>query len=560
LYRSGTDRYQKWKAKYVPDTISSRLSQVRNIALDRGLAGLYIFSDVQDLIRPILDKYAVTGPERAKYIAFANKLLKELGRLKAKAYEISAKGILEYFIKSYGIDPTIAQEILSVLLVPPTPAPVIVLPSGSFDPYGDPGMTNDFGTDGDFATGTVYTDITLGGTLVTHVTAVDYDADRRDEIFALDAETGTLYVIDAYSKQFEKKLKILNRLVYPMLIIKDGIIKLIASDKIQYIDIVNLAGKQLFKISIPQQGQSMEILHLFARDLDNDYKFEIVTIVRVYTSATEYYILLVIAKEGIGIIKTITLPSAIYATRPCFCDVDGDGIREIVVNYLMSSESKLMVVKLDGTIINETSLPTTNCVFTVCKDIDDDNIDEIFAVSLDGLFMFIDPTTLQIVKSNTPLSGYCTLSPFYAFAVLMSKATPYYVAVVNPEDLVLAFIDSVSLVLKTNPITLLTNIVVDSGTVVTLSPLFRTIAIDADRDGLKEIVAFYQRVESSRLRPFVSLVKYPDKILWTKQAIEAYEATVTPEAIYVADVDGDKLKELIVGSLPTTNTVRIFKG
>jgi hypothetical protein len=115
MYKSGTDRFDKWKAKYDPATISNRFTQVANVAADRAQEGLLTFASVQDLVRPILDKYGVTGTQRALYLGFANKLLKHASRISDKAGSNIASGLKSFYVTSFGADPSIIDEIVQVV-------------------------------------------------------------------------------------------------------------------------------------------------------------------------------------------------------------------------------------------------------------------------------------------------------------------------------------------------------------------------------------------------------------------------------------------------------------
>jgi hypothetical protein len=116
LYRTGQERFAKWRAKYDPATISARFAQVANIAADRAQEGLQLFASVDDLVRPILDKYGITGPDRAKYLGFAKKLLKHVVRAKGDAAIAMANGIKAYYVTAMKADPAICDEIIQVVV------------------------------------------------------------------------------------------------------------------------------------------------------------------------------------------------------------------------------------------------------------------------------------------------------------------------------------------------------------------------------------------------------------------------------------------------------------
>jgi hypothetical protein len=115
LYRTGVQRYSKYKAKYVPDVIGNRFAEVQNVALERAQEGLIMFSAMQDLVRPILDKYGVSAVDRAKYIAFANKVMRLALRHKGEALKVAVQGVKADWIIRFKADPTILDEIINVV-------------------------------------------------------------------------------------------------------------------------------------------------------------------------------------------------------------------------------------------------------------------------------------------------------------------------------------------------------------------------------------------------------------------------------------------------------------
>jgi len=115
LYKKGVDRFKKWERKYVPETVSARFSQVSDIAKERAQLGLNEWATAQDLVRPILDKYGVTGTDRAKYIGFANKLLKHMLRHSGESAKAFAEGLKSFYVTAMKADPTILDEIIQVI-------------------------------------------------------------------------------------------------------------------------------------------------------------------------------------------------------------------------------------------------------------------------------------------------------------------------------------------------------------------------------------------------------------------------------------------------------------
>jgi hypothetical protein len=115
LYKVGQARFGKWRAKYDPATVGARFTQVATVAADRAQEGLLKYASVQDLVRPILDKYGITGTDRAKYLGFANKLLKHAARAAGDAGAAYAAGLKSFYVTALKADPAILDEIIQVV-------------------------------------------------------------------------------------------------------------------------------------------------------------------------------------------------------------------------------------------------------------------------------------------------------------------------------------------------------------------------------------------------------------------------------------------------------------
>jgi len=115
LYKSGIDMYTKYESKFNPTVIGTRFTDVKTVALARAQAGLNAVATVRDLVRPILDKYGVTGGLRATYLAFGTALWKHAVRQKDQSAKLTADGLKSYFVTSYGLNPDIVNEIIQVV-------------------------------------------------------------------------------------------------------------------------------------------------------------------------------------------------------------------------------------------------------------------------------------------------------------------------------------------------------------------------------------------------------------------------------------------------------------
>lgn len=114
--KSPQRRYAKWSSKYVPDTVSARFSQVETEAKERAQEGMIPYANLDFTIAPVLDKNGVAGPDRAKYLALARKVAREADRLTGRALDNVVLGLKSYFVTAYGLDPTIADEVIQAVI------------------------------------------------------------------------------------------------------------------------------------------------------------------------------------------------------------------------------------------------------------------------------------------------------------------------------------------------------------------------------------------------------------------------------------------------------------
>jgi len=116
LYKTGLDMWKKYVAKYNPDVVSTRFTDVADIAKDRAQEGLNMIGTVRDLIRPILDGYGIGGGQRATYLAFGTMLLRHIIRQKGEVAKLTANGLKAYFTTTYGLNPDICDDIIQVVV------------------------------------------------------------------------------------------------------------------------------------------------------------------------------------------------------------------------------------------------------------------------------------------------------------------------------------------------------------------------------------------------------------------------------------------------------------
>jgi len=116
LYKSGSDMFQKYSAKFNPTVIGTRFGDVKDVALTRAQEGLNTVATVRELVKPILEEKGVAGGLKATYLAFATALLRHVVRNKGQSAAKIAQGLKSYYVTSYGLDPAICDDIINVVV------------------------------------------------------------------------------------------------------------------------------------------------------------------------------------------------------------------------------------------------------------------------------------------------------------------------------------------------------------------------------------------------------------------------------------------------------------
>jgi len=123
LYKTGLDMFSKYQKKYNPTVVSTRFTDVQEVAMARAQAGLHAVATIRGLITDVLDTQGVAGGQRATYLAFALKLWRHVSRQGGANKEKIKDGLVQYFKLAYGLDESILSAIGDAIIVAVTPSP-----------------------------------------------------------------------------------------------------------------------------------------------------------------------------------------------------------------------------------------------------------------------------------------------------------------------------------------------------------------------------------------------------------------------------------------------------
>ena len=114
--RNFKDMYTKWKAKFDPDTISARFDQVKDIAAERYEYAMSYVATVVDNVKALLNNLGVPAAQQGPYIALAERLVRYSFKHGGATLQSLASGLKAEFVAAYGIDPTVADEVIKLVL------------------------------------------------------------------------------------------------------------------------------------------------------------------------------------------------------------------------------------------------------------------------------------------------------------------------------------------------------------------------------------------------------------------------------------------------------------
>ncbi len=114
--RNFGDMYRKWKAKFDPDTIAARFEQVKDIAQERYEYAVSYVATVVDNVKALLNNLDVPAAQQGPYIALAERLVKYSFKHSGPTLQRLAAGLKAEFVAAYGLDPTVADEVIKLVI------------------------------------------------------------------------------------------------------------------------------------------------------------------------------------------------------------------------------------------------------------------------------------------------------------------------------------------------------------------------------------------------------------------------------------------------------------
>ena len=114
-YRSYLVRYKKYSSKFDPDTVRSRFSQVRDIALDQAQEQFARIVDFEEAVKARLNELGVSVIQMPFYLNVAREIYRAMTKHVGKTLEIEVKAIKVKWT-TRGLDPTIVDEVIKIMI------------------------------------------------------------------------------------------------------------------------------------------------------------------------------------------------------------------------------------------------------------------------------------------------------------------------------------------------------------------------------------------------------------------------------------------------------------
>jgi len=115
ITKSLSDRVKKYTAKYNPDTIKARLTQVQGIAEDRLLDALPFVVTIREATRNILQTNGVPAGMHAVYYSFAFRAASKAMKHTGETLDQILSGMIDRWVTAFGADPAILEQIANLV-------------------------------------------------------------------------------------------------------------------------------------------------------------------------------------------------------------------------------------------------------------------------------------------------------------------------------------------------------------------------------------------------------------------------------------------------------------
>lgn len=112
-FKTGSERYRKWEAKYDPDTVKSRFTQVATIAAEKAQTQLNIFYAAEDRARKRLHELGLSTIVIPWYLDVVRECTSKVQRHSGETLDIEMAAIKAKWV-ARGLEPGTVDEMLYI--------------------------------------------------------------------------------------------------------------------------------------------------------------------------------------------------------------------------------------------------------------------------------------------------------------------------------------------------------------------------------------------------------------------------------------------------------------
>jgi hypothetical protein len=114
LIRTEKESIKKLIARSNPSTLGAIIFDSHEIKITRMTVWVRICYRLNSAVRPILDKYGITGTLRIGYYDYSKSLWKFLSRYPESVWDRYIKAKFDYYVQAHQLDPEVLREVTDV--------------------------------------------------------------------------------------------------------------------------------------------------------------------------------------------------------------------------------------------------------------------------------------------------------------------------------------------------------------------------------------------------------------------------------------------------------------
>jgi hypothetical protein len=105
---------KKLIARSNPSTIGAIIADSHEIKIERMTAWVKICFRLNEAVKPVVDKYGITGMVRVGYYDYSKSLWKFLSKYPENVWDRYIKAVFDYYVQAHQLNPDVLKEVTDV--------------------------------------------------------------------------------------------------------------------------------------------------------------------------------------------------------------------------------------------------------------------------------------------------------------------------------------------------------------------------------------------------------------------------------------------------------------